>query len=52
MHRELAARSRSSFHQITGDRSRNIRVRHPGLVADAIRDVVGRAHLHPTEPSQ
>lgn len=51
MHRELATRSRSSFHQITGNRSHNIHIRHPGLVADAIRDVVGRAHLHPTEPS-
>ena len=39
MHRELATRSRSSFHRITGDRSHNIHIRHATLVVDAIRDV-------------
>jgi pimeloyl-ACP methyl ester carboxylesterase len=39
MHRELATRSRSSFHRITGDRSHNIHMRHAALVVDAIRDV-------------
>src|SRR5690349_19098439 len=45
MHRELATRSRSSFHRITGDRSHNIHMRHAALVADAIRDVasIGKA---------
>jgi hypothetical protein len=43
MHRELATRSRSSFHQVTEDRSHNIHIRHPGLVADAVRDVASRA---------
>jgi len=39
MHRELATRSRSSFHRITGDRSHNIHMRHAALVVDSIRDV-------------
>jgi pimeloyl-ACP methyl ester carboxylesterase len=39
MHRELATRSRSSFHRITGDRSHNIHMRHAALVVDAISDV-------------
>lgn len=39
MHRELATRSRSSFHRITGDRSHNIHIRHATLVVNAIRDV-------------
>jgi hypothetical protein len=43
MHRELATRSRSSFHRITGDRSHNIHMRHAELVADAIRDVANAA---------
>jgi pimeloyl-ACP methyl ester carboxylesterase len=37
--RELATRSRSAFHRITGDRSHNIHMRHPELVAAAIRQV-------------
>ena len=45
MHRELATRSRSSFHRISGDHSHNIHMRHAALVADAIRDVasIGKA---------
>jgi hypothetical protein len=42
-HRELARRSRSSFHQITSDRSHNIHIRHPDLVADSVRNVADRA---------
>ena len=39
MHRELATRSRSSFHRITGDRSHNIHMRHAALIIDFIREV-------------
>ena len=47
MHRELATRSHSSFHRITSDRGHNIHMRHPDLVADAIRDV---AAAHAPQP--
>ena len=39
MHRELATRSRCSFHRLTGDRSHNIHMRHAELVVNVIRDV-------------
>lgn len=46
MHRELATRSTNSFHQITEDRSHNIHIRHPRLVADAIRVIADRIYSH------
>jgi hypothetical protein len=45
MHRELATRSRSSFHRITGDRCHNIHMRHADLVVHAIREVANAAAL-------
>jgi pimeloyl-ACP methyl ester carboxylesterase len=39
IHREIATQSRRSSHHITQDRSHNIHMRHPDLVADTIRQV-------------
>jgi pimeloyl-ACP methyl ester carboxylesterase len=39
MHREVATRSRRSSYHVTEDRSHNIHMRHPDLVADTIRQV-------------
>jgi pimeloyl-ACP methyl ester carboxylesterase len=41
MHRDLAARWSAVAHKVTEDRSHNIHMRHPKLVADTIKEMVG-----------
>jgi pimeloyl-ACP methyl ester carboxylesterase len=43
-HRELTARSTNSFQRVTDTTAHNVHLRHPELVVQAIRDVVGMAH--------
>jgi pimeloyl-ACP methyl ester carboxylesterase len=42
-HRQLASRSTNSFQRVTDTKAHNIHLRHPDVVVQAIRDVVGMA---------
>ena len=43
MHRDLAARWSTAVHRVTEDRSHNIHMRHPDLVAETIKQMVRAA---------
>jgi pimeloyl-ACP methyl ester carboxylesterase len=43
MHRDMAARWSSAVHSVTEDRSHNIHMRHPDLVADTVMRMLSGA---------
>ena len=45
MNSDLVRRARFSVHRLIDDRGHNIHMRHPDLVADAIREIIARVRL-------